>query len=243
MLFSSVDQLNKISSLISTSETRLRLTQVNLEAADLATSLSASLPAIKYLKAGIALLGPHRWQQQYDLCLRLYSKLAALESSVGHTTTAADIIEETISNAKTLEDKLPVLTTMVESLGVQGKLHESLDLAFEVLTGLDERFPVKTNEKSFEKAVQEDKAATKRLLNTHTDATLLSLPLLNSEKKQNALKILSLMVDPAFHTGQMSQLFLIINRMVRISIHFGLGRSSGVAFALYGFGFELARWK
>ena len=44
------------------------------------------------------------------------------------------------------------------------------------------------------------------------------------------------MADPAFHTGQMSQLFLIINRMIRISVHFGLGRSSGVAFALYGFG-------
>jgi predicted ATPase len=43
------------------------------------------------------------------------------------------------------------------------------------------------------------------------------------------------MVDPSFHTGQMSKLFLIINRMVRISIVSGLGRSSGVAFALYGF--------
>jgi predicted ATPase len=43
------------------------------------------------------------------------------------------------------------------------------------------------------------------------------------------------MVDPSFHTGQISKLFLIINRMVRISIASGLGRSSGVAFALYGF--------
>lgn len=42
------------------------------------------------------------------------------------------------------------------------------------------------------------------------------------------------MVDPSFHTGQMSKLFLIVNRMVRISIVSGLGRSSGVAFALYG---------
>ena len=45
----------------------------------------------------------------------------------------------------------------------------------------------------------------------------------------------SVIIDPAFHTGQMSKLFLIINRMVRIITNFGLGETSGVAFALYGF--------
>lgn len=49
------------------------------------------------------------------------------------------------------------------------------------------------------------------------------------------LLLVIVMVDPSFHTGQMSKLYLVINRMVRISINSGLGRSSGVAFALYGF--------
>ena len=48
------------------------------------------------------------------------------------------------------------------------------------------------------------------------------------------------MVDPTFHTGQMLQLFQIINRMVRISIVFGLGDTTGVAFALYGFSLKTA---
>ena len=43
------------------------------------------------------------------------------------------------------------------------------------------------------------------------------------------------MVDSAFHLGALQQLFLFINRMVRISLEHGLGDASGVAFALYGF--------
>lgn len=43
------------------------------------------------------------------------------------------------------------------------------------------------------------------------------------------------MIDPAFHTGQMQKLYLVINRMVRISVTYGLGDTAGVTFALYGF--------
>ena len=48
----------------------------------------------------------------------------------------------------------------------------------------------------------------------------------------------TVMIDPAFHTGEMQKLHLIINRMVRISIVHGLGDTTGVAFALYGFSLE-----
>jgi predicted ATPase len=42
------------------------------------------------------------------------------------------------------------------------------------------------------------------------------------------------MTDAAFHLGKVHQLYLIINRMVRISLQDGLGDVSGVVFALYG---------
>lgn len=51
---------------------------------------------------------------------------------------------------------------------------------------------------------------------------------------------MTVMVDPTFHTGEMLQLFQIINRMVRISVTYGLGDTTGVAFALYGFSLKSA---
>jgi predicted ATPase len=191
MLFSSVDQLNKISSHMHSPKLRLRLAEVNLEAAECATSVSAFLPAIVYLKAGIALLGSSRWDCHYGLCLKLFSKLAALESSVGHSDEASQIIEETIKRSKSFDDKLPVLTTRIESLSVQGELNESLDLAFEVLEGLGEHFPLRAKGRVFDRRVKEDKAMTARLLHSHTEATILYLPLLTDEKKQYALRILN----------------------------------------------------
>ena len=44
-----------------------------------------------------------------------------------------------------------------------------------------------------------------------------------------------MVADAAFHLGEIQFLFLLINRMVRISLQHGLGDASGVAFALYGF--------
>jgi predicted ATPase len=234
MLFSSVDQLNKISSQISTQDLRLHLAKVNLEAAECATSLSSFLPATAYVKAGLEFLGNSRWKDHYDLCLKLYTKLAALQSSLGFAAETANAIEEAVRNAKSFDDKLPLLTTLIESLSVQGKLNESLDLGFDVLEGLGEYFP-KTEELSFKRYVRNDSESTAALLKSRTDATILALPLLSDQKKQFVLRILNLMIDPAFHTGQLSRLYLIINRMVRISLLNGLGRPSGVAFALYGF--------
>jgi predicted ATPase len=191
MLFSSVDQLNTISSHVHSPKLRLRLAEVNLEAAECATSVSAFLPAIVYLKAGIALLGASPWDCHYGLCLKLFSKLAALESSVGHSDEAAQVIEETIKRSRSFDDKLPVLTTRIESLSVQGELNLSLDMAFEVLEGLGEHFPLRAEGRIFDRKVKEDKALTARLLQSHTEATILNLPLLTDEKKQCALRILN----------------------------------------------------
>lgn len=42
------------------------------------------------------------------------------------------------------------------------------------------------------------------------------------------------MTDSAFNLGAIFQLYLIVNRMVRISLQDGLGDVSGIVFALYG---------
>mmetsp|Transcript_14734 Transcript_14734/g.36035 ORF Transcript_14734/g.36035 Transcript_14734/m.36035 type:complete len:1322 (+) Transcript_14734:643-4608(+) len=234
MLFSSVDQLNKISSHIVSPDLRVQLARVNLEAAECATSLSAFLPAVVYVKSGIEFLGKSKWVDHYNLCLKLYTKLVALQSSLGIATQTADAIEEAVNNARSFDDKLPLLTTLIESLSVQGKLNESLELGFDILDGLGEHFQ-KADGRAFQRYVEKDTKATKALLKDHSAASILSLPLLSCEKKQYTLRILTLMIDPAFHTGRLSCLFLIINRMVRISLIHGLGRPSGVAFALWGF--------
>jgi predicted ATPase len=207
MLFSSVDQLNKISSHVHSSKLRVRLAEVNLEAAEVATSISAFLPSITYLKAGIKLLGETRWCYQYDLCLKLHSKLAALESSVGQTQEATLVIEEIVNHAESFEDKVSALTTQIESLSVQGKLHQSLDLAFQVVDGLGEHFPLSAKGKKFERRVAEDKAKTARLLRNHTDATILNLPLMKDEKKQYALRILNCKLLLGVRSAGLSSVF------------------------------------
>ena len=154
--------------------------------------MAAFAPAIQYARAGINLLGDSAWTSNYDLCLTLHSKLAALESSTGHIDESSELIDETIRHAQTFDDKLPVYTTLVESLSVQGKLNESLDLAFEVLEGLGESFPdASMNQKRFEHAVKKDTAITRQLMQKHTNASILNLPLLKDRNKQWALKIMN----------------------------------------------------
>lgn len=191
MLFSAVDQLNKVSGCLNLPKLRVELAEVNLEAAECACSVSAFLPAIDYLKSGIRLLGEAAWEKHYDLCLALHSRLASLESSTAHSEESDKLIQETLQRARTFDDKLPVYITLVESLGVQGRLNESLDLAYEVLAGLGEAFPKKKSGRSFERKVRNDTEETRLLLSNHSDATILALPRLEDKTKQSALKILN----------------------------------------------------
>ena len=191
MLFSAVDQLNKVSGCLNLPTLRVELAEVNLEAAECACSVSAFLPAIDYLKSGIRLLGDAAWEKHYELCLALHSRLASLESSTVHSEESETLIQETLQQARTFDDKLPVYITLVESLGVQGRLNEALELAYEVLAGLGEAFPKKKSGRSFERKVKNDTEETRLLLIKHSDATILALPRLQDKKKQSALKILN----------------------------------------------------
>jgi len=191
MLFSSVDQLDKVSYQFHDVKIRYELAEINLEAAECAIDVAALLPAIQYLQSGIQFLGDKRWSQCYTLCLTLHSKLAQLESSVGRREESEKLVDIILKNAKSFDDKLPAYATLVESLGVGGKLQESLKLAYEVLDGLGEAFPKKTTGRHFQRTVQRDALLTRRLLAPHSDATILALPRLQDRRKEYALRIIN----------------------------------------------------
>ncbi|MEH6625382.1 MAG: AraC family transcriptional regulator ligand-binding domain-containing protein [Motiliproteus sp.] len=130
-IYDLVNHLNLAGPSQQSHESRLELIQLNLRAAEKATLASAFKPASGFLRHGLTLLQPEDWQQHYDLCVRLYLKLAQTAYLCGdfdqadtlyidmqqHFVNAADLAQVSLLQARQhlLQDKNSDALNAIES--------------------------------------------------------------------------------------------------------------------------------
>jgi predicted ATPase len=186
--------------------------------------------ALKYLKLGKSLLDLRiAWRESYDLTLNLHNSI------VEASCLSADYIElhenaaSIEANARGIEDLIPCYTMKIYALGAGIRLQEAFDLGLSVLENIGEKIPKKTGRFH----VLGNFLSIKRMIRGKSDDDIMSLPDMSNKEKLVAMKILNLLAVVTYF-GPKDFFPIIVLRMMKLTLKYGLSAISTMAFAVYG---------
>ena len=203
--------------------------QLNLSAGRRAKSATAYQSALDYLKAGIDLLAPDSWSQNYHLSLSLYTEAAESAYVCTFYDDMENLAQEVLKNAETLMDRMKIHEIRLLAYTGQNKPHETVTYAIDVLKLLDIRLPApnKIN-------IMLSLLKTKFALKGRQPHELIHLPEMTDSQKLAATRILAIALSAAFHTDP-KILALIELKLVNLSLKYGNAPESAFAYSIYGF--------
>jgi histidine kinase len=130
-VFYIVDQLNMGITLITGSDERINLANLNLTAVRKAKNSTAYSSALNYARAGMELLPEDCWQSQYNLTYNLNMERMSCEYLTLNFAEAERIFQKIINNTKTNLEKGFAYIAIVILYTAQGNYKEALRVAFE----------------------------------------------------------------------------------------------------------------
>ena len=215
-IFEIVNQLNRGSHLITSIEERERVADLNLVAGRRAKISTAYASALKYLRAGSALLSGETWEHNYKLVFAIEYLMAECELLTADKVAAESRLSQLAQRAKNRHDfcvatrlRLTLYTTLDRS-----------DLAADVfLDWLARNGTVWSNHPTREDVLREYERIW-TLLGSRTIEELIDLPLITDPDVLDTLDVFTEIMTP-------SQLFdenlnsLVICRLVTLSLEHG----------------------
>jgi len=200
-----------------------------LRAAELAVSNGSFKAASRYLNFGMELLGPDCWKDHYHLTLALYNDSAEVEYSKSNFDRVDSIVSAILENARFFRDTLRARAARIYAQSSRYKMAEAVEESLDVLDRLGEPLPSDPTRRNVLFAFWR----TKRLLRGKTSEMILRMPLMTNPDKMATSQILNLMFPSTFRTRPL--LFaLVVLRLVRLTMKFGLNAVSAVGFGYYG---------
>jgi histidine kinase len=229
MLFVAADHLN---SCRGHGQDDLFLAELNLLCGQKASKLAAFVPASLYLRLALKYLrklGDNPWESHYDLSLRVYRDVTNTELCLGNIDSGNELGHRLIDKATSLEDRLPTYLALAVGKGRQHRHAESMVLCQDALLRL----------KAIPKRMRcikmmHDFASVKKLLKTHSDQEILTLPVCQDKNKSIVMDFFTEYAYRSFHCGNFVEFFYAVLKRIRISFKYGLARGSANAFASYG---------
>jgi predicted ATPase len=231
-----VHHLNLGSKLIVDGDKKVELARMNDKAADLAFGKSSFFPAVDYLESGIALLdADSRWDQHYDLTLKMTTTLAHVQFCCGKHEASRRMIDEVLDHARSLDDKLGVYHTLIRSLCQ----HEEQDAATEVTLSVLDQLGVHLPRRCLSFHIIRNIARTRRQLRRLSDEDLLGLPAITDEYSVAAWGFLALLGEIAAVAGNKNYHVLAGLQAISMMMTHGHYKSTGLALAYVGFNFHV----
>ncbi len=229
VIFEIVDQLNKGFELISDDQEKLELAEMNLKAGRRVKNSSAYEAAFMYFQAGLKVLGKDGWSEHYDITLKLYLEIA----ETAYLTARFDEMEKFSSvimeKAKHLLDRVKVYEVRIQAAIALNNRVSAVKIALPILALLGERFP--DNPSSLN--VLTDFVKTRAVLFKHEPTELTGLREMSDQFKLAAMRIMSSVVSAAY-TVTPNLFPMVMFRMVRLSVKYGIAPQSVLAFGGYG---------
>jgi len=180
-----------------------------------------------YLMHGINLLDSRSWRDEYDLCLELHNAAAEVAFSCGQVVVF-ELVTAILENARTLGDTVRGRTIEIYAPGSSGKLQEATKMTLDFLRLLGEPFPLRPNAFHAWFALRR----IRRTLKTKTNGFILRLPVMEDEEKIAAMQVLNLSFMYAFSTGGKVIGVMMADRILDLTLRFGLTPVSCVGFAV-----------
>ena len=229
-IFEIVNQLNRGSHLIASVEERERVADLNLIAGRRAKSATAYDAALKYLRAGSALLTEETWQRNYELVFSIEHLMAECEMLTAEMVAAEDRMLRLSQRARNRHD-FCVMTRLRLTLYTNwDKSDRGLDVFLEWLRrdGTDwSRHPTR------EDAMREYERIW-TLLGSRQIEDLVELPLITDPEVLDTLDVFSDAVTPSFFFDEHLS-SLVVCRLVSLSLEYGNCDASCYGYAWLGF--------
>jgi predicted ATPase/signal transduction histidine kinase/DNA-binding response OmpR family regulator/HPt (histidine-containing phosphotransfer) domain-containing protein len=228
-IFEIVNQLDRGAVLITASEERVRVAELNLVAARRAKVSTAYASALTYLFAGRALLPEESWAQRYALTFAFELERAACELLTGDFAAAEEHLVILSSRAGNLVDSAAVARLQTELYTSLDEGQRAVEAALEFLrhAGVDwSPHPSKDEvRKEYDRISQQ--------LGSRPIEALLDLPPMTDPTCRAILDVLTVVEEPAHFTDENLR-SLIVARMVNLSLEHGNSDGSCVAYVQLG---------
>jgi predicted ATPase/signal transduction histidine kinase len=246
-IFEIVNQLNRGSHLVTSTEERVLVAELNLIAGRRAKLSTAYVSALSYLAVARALLTQESWTSSYQLIFSIESLLAECELLTADTVAAEDRLSMLSERAKSTHD-IAIVTRLLLTLY---QTIDRSDRAVEVCLGYLRRCGTDWSSSPTSEQAKREYDRIWSQLGSRQIEELIDLPLMADAEVLDTMDVLAEVVTPA-KCSNLNLLSLVACRMVNLSLEHGNSDSScfgyvwfaivsGPCFGNYTDGFRFGR--
>jgi PAS domain S-box-containing protein len=215
-IFEIVNQLNRGSFLITSAEERERVAELNLIAGRRAKLSTAYASALKYLRAGGALLTEETWERNYKLVFSIEYLMSECEVLTGELAVAENRMERLAQRANSRHDFCVVTRLRLTLYTAMDRSDRSVDV---FLGWLRREGTVWSNHPSRDDVVREYERIW-ALLGGRQIEELIDLPLITDPDVLDTLDVFTEVVTPSLMFDQ-NLSTLVVLRLVTLSLEHG----------------------
>ncbi|HWW88914.1 MAG TPA: AAA family ATPase, partial [Vicinamibacterales bacterium] len=228
-VFEIVAQFNRAVPLVSSSEEREQVAELNLIAGRRAKASTAYASALSYLAAGSSLLSASAWEDRYALAFALELERAECEFLVGDVVTAEERLTSLAARAANLLDFAAITCLREELFTAIGRSDSAVEACLEFLRRIDVHWsPRPTGE-----AVQQEYERLWRHVGSRQIETFVDLPPMTDVECRAAMDVLNAIL-PAAQFSDPNLFSLVCCQMVNLTLTHGNCDASSVAFVYLG---------
>ncbi|MEA3115280.1 MAG: hypothetical protein QOG58_5079, partial [Caballeronia sp.] len=229
-VFDVANQFNRGAALLIERDEKAQVAALNLRAGRKAKASAAYASAGVYLTAGMALLDDSDWASQYELMFSLWLERAECGFLTGDLDRAERLIGELLQRRASKVDRAATYHLKVELHVVKSENLQAVDSALACLRLFGIDLPAHPTQEQ----VQAEYETVWRNVGGRPIESLIDLPLMTDPELAAAMRMLSALHPPAFHTD-VNLLCLLLCRMVNISLQHGTSGASAHACSFLGF--------
>jgi GAF domain-containing protein/tetratricopeptide (TPR) repeat protein len=227
--FDLVKHLNLGQVLMTDEGERMELARLDLVAGQKARETTAYASALRYLRAGMEVLGERGWSEHYGLAWDLHRARVEAEYLNGNFEQAEALVEVMLEEARSDLERAEMCSILIVMYTMSARYAEAIREGRKALRLLGEDLP----EGDLQAALGKELAAVQENLGGREIAALLNEGEMAVKGKKEAMKALLHMIAPTYVVDQ-GLWTLIIVRMVNLLLQHGLAPESSYAYAGYG---------
>ena len=228
-LFDVANQLSRGAARLIDRDEKAQVARIDLRAGRRAKASAAYASACVYLAAGMALLDEQDWGSQHELMFDLRLERAECEFLTSNFAQAVQLIGELLQRGASKIDQAAVYHLDVELHVLRSEDPQAVDSALTCLNLFGIGFPAHP---TWEQVEAEYETVWHSLAGRPVES-LIDLPLMSDPELQAAMRLLSAVLDAAYHTD-LNLFCLLPCRMVNISLQHGMSGASAQAFGWLG---------
>jgi predicted ATPase len=228
-IFEIVNQLNRAAVLITASDERTRVAELNLAAGKRAKTSAAYASALNYFAASEALLAEDCWDQDYGLAFDVALNRAECEFLTGLLTDAAERLSRLSKRASNHIDHSAVACLRVALYTTQVRFDRAVEVCLDYLLHVGVAWSPHPTKDDVDREYNE----IWQKVGGRSIEQLVDLPLMIDPECQATLNILSVVATPAWFTDENLH-DLVVGRMVNLSLEHGNSDGSCYAYAVLG---------